>query len=501
MNDRHAVIGVGSQGGLAKLVRARVSRLILTSVSAAALLWFAAPPVATQAATLVPASAEGDSYGAWAEATLLGGAVGGPVFVGPIAPSRATVPPGTTAGSQSGTVIAGPTAPIDPLVSALNVTNDTSKATLSPVAKTDCQPNQAVQDGFTGPLAGGNACSTIASAEVLDTGTTDAPSPVISATGVFAQSTTQQCDPSQGLPTGATTIVRLTLGGPGGTEIKIPDPIAPNTKITVLAPGSANLITIILNEQHLDNLSGGQGLTVNAIHIITGPPIAALVHANVIIGHTHSSATCTTKPTKQPCQVATDPAMCSGPIITKLDNPQQANPGDTVTYTVSIDTKTNAGAEGICDLTLVRDVLPPGFTYVSSSGDLGTPTVSDGGTVLTWANPNGINAGKSPLVQTITVKISQNEAPGTYVNFVTTESICGENTGSDKGVKVPATNPPPPASSPSPAATNAVQAAATNGTPFTGTGGPVGAWFGISLLGLGGAFLAGTVLRRARKVS
>jgi hypothetical protein len=201
-----------------------------------------------------------------------------------------------------------------------------------------------VQDGFTGPLSGGNACSTIANAEVLNQGSADAPNPVIHATGVFAQSVTQQCDPTQGLPFGSADLVDLTIGGQSvfGTTNKKPTDtgqIPPNTVISL-----PNLATIILNEQKLDNKAAGQGLTVNAVHVFTLSPLTGLVAADVIIGHTHSSAYCTTAPSKQPCEVvpSTDKRCNPGVIITKTDNTgvaETAQQGQVITYTLSIDTK------------------------------------------------------------------------------------------------------------------------------------------------------------------
>jgi uncharacterized repeat protein (TIGR01451 family) len=459
-------------------MKARVTQLLAAGFSAAALLVFTLP-LGAQAAPLVPAGAEGDSYGVAAIVAVAPPNFGAPVRVGPIAPSYATVPPGSTTGSQSGTVIDGPAGPLNPIVSALNVTNDTSKATIVPVAKTDCQPNQAVQDGFTGPLSGGNACSTIANAEVLNQGSVDKPNPVIHATGVFAQSVTQQCDPTQGLPFGSADVVDLTIGGQqvfGSSNKKPSDTgqIPPNTVIEV-----PSIAKVILNEQSFDNKAGGQGLTVNAIHVFTEAPFSSLISADVIIGHTHSSATCTTAPSKQLCEVvpSTDVRCKPGVIITKTDNTgnETAQPGQTITFTVSIDTKTL----GPCLVTQVTDTLPPGFSFVSASGDLGTPTAA--GQVLTWFKGTGF--AKDVLVETIVAQISPNETDGFFSNQVDTFSNCGEKAGSSPPIHVIVT--PPPAAPAAPAApAGGTQAAATL-LPFTSTASPYAAiWLGVIFLGL-----------------
>jgi hypothetical protein len=58
-------------------------------------------PVSITAQAQSPGSAEGDSYAAFGQ---LFAVAGGPVNVGPLAPARATVPPGTTQTVDSGLV-------------------------------------------------------------------------------------------------------------------------------------------------------------------------------------------------------------------------------------------------------------------------------------------------------------------------------------------------------------------------------------------------------------
>lgn len=482
------------------MFKARITQLIAAGLSAAAIVMFSVP-IGAQAATLVPANAEGDSYAVGGVLQFIPGSLGSPAFLGPVAPSSATVPPGTTTASESGTVTSGPAGPLNPLVSALNVTDDTSKATLVSVPSTDCQPHQAVQTGFVGPLSGGNACSTIADAELLNSGSTTAPAPQITATGVFAQSVTQQCDPTKGLPFGSADLVDLTLGGTTilGSTVKKPNDqgqIPVNTVIEL--PGLAK---VILNEQKLDNKSGGQGLSVNAIHILLESPLTGLVYADIIIGHAHTFADCTTAPAQQACDVAgkTDPRCNPGVIITKTDNtnstpPEHANQGQTITYTLSIDTKTL----GPCLVTVVTDTLPPGFSFVSASGDLGAPTQRQG-QVITWVNGSGF--AKDVLVETIVAKISANEGPGPWSNMVETLSNCGDQFGESPPITVNQPGPPAVTVVTSPA--SGTQAANTL-LPFTSTvaadrSGPV--WVGLFFLGLALTWMAGMGLVRAKQDS
>jgi uncharacterized repeat protein (TIGR01451 family) len=472
-------------------------QLVTAGFSAAALLAFTLP-LGAQAAPLTPATAEGDSAAVSSVAAIGGGSA---INVGPVAPSSAVVPPGATNASQTGTVISGPSGPLNPTVSALNVTNDTSKATLVPVGTTDCQPNQTLQDGFTGPLSGGNGCSTIANAEALNSGTPQAPTPLVKATGVFAQSTTQQCDPGQGLPTGSVKVASLHIGpAVGGVDVTIPNPIPPNTRIQVTLPTSGVLLaSVILNEQKLENLSGGQGLEVNAIHVITGPGLADVAVADLIIGHTHSNATCTTKPSQQPCAVAgsSDP-RCQGVVITKTDNTtgEMAKPGQTITYTLSIDTSTASNIDGNCLVRRVVDTLPPGFAFVSASGDLGTPTKVVGQDV-TWFSASGFTSQSGTLVETVVAKIADNEANGSYSNQVEVLSTCGANPGSSAPIQI---NVTPVATAP-PVLPKAGGAAGSGAMPFTGTAAPDAAvWLGVILFGLVLSAVAATRIIRKRPI-
>jgi uncharacterized repeat protein (TIGR01451 family) len=465
-----------------KLIKSRATQLVAAGFSAAAVLMFAVP-LAAQAAPLTPATAEGDSYAAQAIAKI---AVLPTVTLGPLASSYATVPPGVTVGSQSGTLVVGPNAPLPPVLTALNVTNDTSKATLAPVATTDCQPNQVVQDGNTGPMSGGNACSTIASVEAINIGTVQVPLPQVTADAIFTQSITQQCDPSQGLPTGKTVIAHLALGG---VPIVIPSGgFAPNTTLSV--PG---VLKVILNEQKLENVSGGQGLTVNAIHIITDPAISQLLVADVIVGHVHSNATCTTPPAQQPCAVAgiSDP-RCHGEVITKTDNTgtETAKPGQTITYTLNL---TPVTIDVPCRVNLVTDTLPPGFTFVSSTGALGSPT-SVVGQVVTWFNAAGFTP---PLIETIVAKIAANEPDGFFSNQVETLSSGGPGCGDNAGSSPPIHNIVTPA----PPNNGGGNAGAGQSLPGTSTDPPEGSpWSAVIILGVAMMTYAAIGMVRALRV-
>jgi hypothetical protein len=249
--------------------------------------------------------------------------------------------------------------------------------------------------------------------------------------------------------------------------------------------------TLILNEQIYDN--HGHGLTVNGIHVFITSQLSPLLGADVIVAHAHSEALCSdssTTDTGTLPSIGPNPAV--RPVVSKADSTKQANPGETVTYTLDIDPKA-------CPITSVTDILPPFFHYVSSSGNLGTPQLlprlTSGEEVLFWSN------GGAPLAaaphEVIVVTIDPNAPNRLYINHVFGTSDCGsfagidfgiqttgpiENQGNHPGIIVP--RPAPPAAPAAAAPTGGTQAAATL-LPFTSTASPYGAiWLGVIFLGL-----------------
>ena len=434
--------------------------LVLVAATVASLGTFASIPAAPAAAAPpAPVSAEGNSYALGASISILGGT---PINIGPIAPATANVPsPPNPKFDQSGTVICNGNC-VASLVNSLNVTNDTGKAFVpgysgggGSTAATDCLPGATLPAGFTlGPLTGGNGCSTIAQAALLagNVGTTG-----IVAGAVYSQSVTQSCTgtPANGGQIGNVSIANLSISGVnviGGNGPLVPtNTPAPNTAVTI--PGVA---TVILNEQKFENLSGGtntgtttgHGLIVNAAHIIVNIALLrdSIVQADIILGHSSSRAICDQAVASE-CPIAnvTGQAQCPGNPIAKTvvtpggsgtnGNPPIAHPGDTVIYTVSI-----ANPVDCRPLTQVVDTLPPGFAFVSASGNLGTsPAIgSAGGQVtVTFQSATGFSTA-DPLVETIVAQVGAGVPPGTYVNGVDVLSFCGETPGSGGGVIVPA---------------------------------------------------------------
>ena len=477
-------------------------------------------PLRVSAAT-TPAQAEGDAYAVGGQAFLLGTNLSQtPIQVGPVAATHAVVPPGTTSVSNLG-VVQFNSGGAQPLLDYANVASSNSKATLVPQASTNCAvPPQALTAGFIqSPLTGASGCVDIAQAGLINSGTAQAPVDNLVAAGVEAQSITQSCTAT---PKGFVNIARLSIGGQdviGGTSPLLSTNTPPPNTVVPLIVGF-----VVLNEQRYDN--HGHGLIVNAIHVYTATEIGALASVNVTIGHAHSEAFCA-EGTTDTGGTGSNPGGDTSPVpvVSKLDSTKHANPGETVTYTITVDTKG-------CNVERVTDLLPPGFTFVSASGGLGTPNAGPspfdpGDTQVDFFNPSGFTATNNTLTETIVAAIPANAADGMYINNVNGQSAppagstagCGEFQGSDT---LPVTSAPPgappgttgtnpgiivprpgPSAAATPTPTSAVQA--LTGTPNTGAAAAAGSGGrGAALLGAGGLLgIAGMAFlgRRRRRLS
>jgi uncharacterized repeat protein (TIGR01451 family) len=355
-----------------------------------------------------PAGAFAESYGLLVDDTLLEGAV--PVNIGPEAPASSSCP--GTGGTKSAQVLdVG-----DASVARAQVINDT--------ATTDCAKPES------------KAVSNIVNVDALG-----AAEPIaVHADAVTATSTTS-CTKA---PAGSTDIVNLTIGG---QAIPIPsNPIPPNTAID-LSPLVG--INIILNEQH--PASSGRGLVVNGIHIIANasgalPIGGSVIRGDIVIAHAVSGVVCPGGP-------GSDNGGLPKPDISfdKDANPDSVNPGDTVTYTAQVTNQSDTP----CEVLKFVDHIAPVFELVSTAGPLGTkfdtppPARSDGGVDLV-VRPTGVTIGaKKSVTQTITVKVKDDAAPGTY--YDTLEMFCGPNGNFVSGPLAPVTVTPTPVTPDKPA--------------------------------------------------
>ncbi len=478
------------------MFKARIAQLVAAGFSAAAIVMFSVPITASAA---TPGSAEGDSYAAYGQAFLLGA---GPITIGPIAAARATIPPGSDPSTaHSGVVNFSDTS--QPLIRSVNALDDNAKATLGTQATTECPSPGQVMPTTTppfklGPLTGGNACSHVTNVNILPMDGA-ALGGLVAASAIDVQSLTQSCTAT---PYAASAFLHVSVLGAAELPVDVP----PNTEINLLP-----LAKVILNEQIYDN--HGHGLTVNGVHVILGSAFGQLANVDVIVAHAHSDALCSDASTTDTGTLPTPGGTPSPrPIVTKADSTKHANPGETVTYTLDINPNG-------CPITSVTDVLPPYFHYVSSTGNLGTPTVSGISTnptqtQLFWSS--GGQAFTAAPHEVITVTIDPSTPPNQYINHVSGTSDCGSFLGVDLGIKT--TGPPadqgnnpgiivprpaPPAAPANNAPAAGTQAAATL-LPFTSTvaadrSGPV--WVGVFFLGLALTWMAGMGLVRAKQVN
>jgi uncharacterized repeat protein (TIGR01451 family) len=464
-----------------------------------------------QTATPSVVQAEGDAYAVYGEASVLGNA---PIHVGPVSEALAYVPPTSVQHAAASVVncnnAVGPNC-VDPLVDGINVLQSNADAGKSQLT-THCD---GAPTGFGGDkIVGGNSCVTIASIAALNGGTAQAPADALFASAVTAESQMQGCDFKKAV--GKVEIANLTIGG---TEVIGPEAgddltPAPNTAITL------GLVTVILNEQHYDNQ--GHGFTVNAIHVFSNADtIGSLAQVNLIIGHAHSEDMCDTGTVTTP---PSNPGSAGQnlPTGTKADSTKHADPGEVVTYTLTITTNS-------CLVESVTDFLPATFTYIpgTASGDLmpTEPTVTQKQSnpaiqQLEWFTASGLS--KATLTETFKVKVPDDAAPGDYVNNVEGESspplqnptiACGSfvfsdtlatngpipaNNGNNPGVIVPRNGGPAATPTPAPATATPTAAAApltttAIATPNTAGSSPAGWATPLGFLAMLGGLL---VLRR-----
>jgi hypothetical protein len=212
-----------------------------------------------------------------------------------MAPVVARVPPEVTASKRSGTFSCGgsaapPACPVAGL-DVLHLAGDAAVATLDPRGAGVCPPAGAAlpEDGPAPRMAppGASACAAVAHIELLR-GTRAA----LIADSVASRSLTQGCNGAGAL----SSLGALEVGGLqliGGQHPLLSSNTPPPNQTVVLPPGAqgaAVAVTVVLNEQLPER--DGLGVAVNAIHLRTGPALAKAVQEDVVVGHSHSSATC-----------------------------------------------------------------------------------------------------------------------------------------------------------------------------------------------------------------
>jgi uncharacterized repeat protein (TIGR01451 family) len=362
----------------------------------------AALPSASAATTAPGASA--DAYGVLVDVKLLPTLI--PVVAGPISQATQEYPPGAAQPAAAHVVDLGPVPDDASLVKHVGAVTALAGATGLPEARA---------------LAEAADVSLLADSKGV---------PAISADLVRAQSNSS-CSVAPNAT--GTTFVNLTINGQ-----PIEGSPDPNTVIDL------GIARVILNEQH--PASDGRGIVVNAIHVISTTTGDPLLRGDIVVSHAMSTVSC---PNGAPSTGGSNVIK-----INKTVSPETASPGDTVTYQVTF---TNSATED-CLVTRAIDHLPAGFTFVSTSGDLGSaldvspPEARPGGGLeLVLGNGKVIGKGKSAH-QTFVAKVGEHQAPGVYFNNV--ELFCANLGDYVKGLDAPVTvEPHKDFPTPTPAAT------------------------------------------------
>jgi uncharacterized repeat protein (TIGR01451 family) len=372
-------------------------RIVSTALTgfAAVLLLAALGAAPSTAATPTGPGAAAEGYGLLVDAHLLAGNV--PLQQGPLAWAAQDYPPGAAQPATANVLGAGPQPADGSVVNHVGVMDSTASATNTPKAVGVAEAAQV---------------SLLNQAGV----------PLISADLVRSQANADcSTDPNA---TG-TTFVNLSVGGTpvGNTP-------APNTVIDLV------VAKVIINEQH--PAADGRGIVVNAIHVISTTTGSPLFLGDIIVSHAMATVSCTNG--------AGTTGSSSILPITKTVTPNVVNPGAQVTYTATFTNKSTDD----CLVNEAIDHLPPGFTLVSTAGDLGTAASTrdrPGGAVdIVVAGGSTIAHGKS-ATQTFVVKVGDKVAPGVFFNDV--ELLCANIGDFVKGldapvqvVAVPAPTPP-----------------------------------------------------------
>lgn len=339
-------------------------------------------------------SSAADAYGLLVDVTL-------PLNVGVTQPpfARATqeAPPAPTAPATTQQLGTGQVPAGGAVVQNVGVLTSTASATLAPVSTATAQAADV--------------------ALINQAGT-----PLISADLVKAQSRTDCTSP----PSAAgTEIVNLRVAGLPPTNPVIPLTPAPNTDLLPTVFGPLGL-KVILNEQH--QAADGRGLVVNAIHIYQASgTVPAVFTGDLIVSHAMSTVHC---PNDAGTTGANNPVM----IVKGVDK-STATPGDTLTYTATVQNK----SASVCLVNRFIDHLPSVFDHVSTSGAFGTVATTaarpGGGTDVIIEPANVTIAAGASATQTFVVKVKATAAPGVYFNNV--ELLCGNLGNWVKGLDAP----------------------------------------------------------------
>lgn len=274
-------------------------------------------------------------------------------------------------------------------------------------------------------------------------------------------------------------VVGLNIGGQ-----EIPVTPEPNQVAIRLADETGQGIADIRVFEVIPD-ADGNGWTTRMLHIFTLDPVTQVVNGEIIVAEAHTSLTCGGN------------EQTSGPdneiFIEKGVTPTTAQPGDTVTYDITI---TNQGEQN-CTVHEVIDRLPVGFEFVSSSGTLADVEPTIDGREVRWSNPAGWPLEPdATLTGVLVAEIGEDVGPGTYANNVIVRSTCGLF---NKGLDAPVTVGGGPGGPTGPSSGGPISNGPPPNVPSGSGGGFLPATGGGSLMGLFGLLsLGGALLLRRR---
>jgi uncharacterized repeat protein (TIGR01451 family) len=204
------------------------------------------------------------------------------------------------------------------------------------------------------------------------------------------------------------TITVTNTSSVNATDVKVEDTLPPG--VTVISISDGGLLALPQSPT-IGGVVIWSGLSVNAGQSKTLTVVVA-IQQNVANGTvlTNTGTVSTVKATDVTTVVVPSPTL----TIAKTDGKTTVAPGETSTYTISIQNTSSVDASGLT----VTDVLPSGVTFVSASN--GGSALS--GTV-TWTNVS-VSAGTTTHL-TVTVTVNQGLGNGTILT--NTASVSGKS--------------------------------------------------------------------------
>lgn len=168
------------------------------------------------------------------------------------------------------------------------------------------------------------------------------------------------------------------------------------------------------------------------------------------------------------CAIGSFGLVIYDPAIVKNGTPDQAEPGETVVFTITVTNNSTTNITGV----IVRDPLPSYFDFLSASTSAGTFTF-DSSTNTVIFDIGTMTPGQ---VATLVVRVVVNAsvpAPGIVTNRAVLSYNEGARQTASDTVTIPPPPPPPPGTTPTPEPSPTPLAVAFSSLPGIGGGGAV----------------------------